>query len=267
MPADVFAALEDIEFPFLRERLEAEFKSNLHTTIQPSKSQNYSLTHNLEFNEVQTTKRTTYRRKVAAAKKAEKEATTDPNASMMSTATTATTKTEKGSASGPRASKKQKISAPDDSAMDVDDPDATQDPREISDAETEPEQEHEEEEEENEGGEEEEEEEEEGEGNEDEEHDRLEVKEAQEEHDDALDDGDSDWTCSPIWELRIALFTYSLFPPFSYYALGRRPSLLLDRQYRIQGYYSWRFPGVESRKWYAPSYIPTLRRDSEQAIE
>lgn len=27
MPADVFAALEDIEFPFFRERLEAEFKS------------------------------------------------------------------------------------------------------------------------------------------------------------------------------------------------------------------------------------------------
>lgn len=27
MPGDVFAALEDIEFPFFRERLEAEFKS------------------------------------------------------------------------------------------------------------------------------------------------------------------------------------------------------------------------------------------------
>ena len=27
MPQDVFAALEDIEFPFLREALEAEFKS------------------------------------------------------------------------------------------------------------------------------------------------------------------------------------------------------------------------------------------------
>lgn len=112
---------------------------------------------------------------------------------MMSTATTATMKTEKGSASGPRASKKQKISAPDDSAMDVDDADATQDPREISDAETEPEQEHEEEDE-NEGAEEEEEEEEEDEdeGHEEVEHDRLEAKEEQEEHDDALDDGDSD---------------------------------------------------------------------------
>jgi hypothetical protein len=28
MPGDVFAALEDIEFPFFRERLEAEFKSS-----------------------------------------------------------------------------------------------------------------------------------------------------------------------------------------------------------------------------------------------
>jgi DNA polymerase epsilon subunit 3 len=29
MPNDVFAALDDIEFPFLRERLEAEFQSML----------------------------------------------------------------------------------------------------------------------------------------------------------------------------------------------------------------------------------------------
>lgn len=36
MPNDVFDALEDIEFPFLRERLEAEFKSML--SLPPSQS-------------------------------------------------------------------------------------------------------------------------------------------------------------------------------------------------------------------------------------
>ncbi|KAI8963329.1 histone-fold-containing protein [Daldinia sp. FL1419] len=163
MPADVFAALDDIEFPFFRERLEAEFK---------------------KFNETQTTKRNTYRRKVAAAKKAEK-AGADPNSSMMSTASTMPT--SQPDSAGPRALKKQKPNAPDDSAMDVDGGD---EPHEHSDAETEPEQEEEEDEDEdeNEGGEEEEEDEEE-EGNDP---DRLEDREPREDHDDALDDGDSD---------------------------------------------------------------------------
>ncbi|AEO65878.1 uncharacterized protein THITE_2113448 [Thermothielavioides terrestris NRRL 8126] len=49
MPADVFKALDEIEYGFMREKLEAEFA---------------------KFNEVQTTKRSTYRKKVAAAKKA-----------------------------------------------------------------------------------------------------------------------------------------------------------------------------------------------------
>ncbi|KAI1774942.1 histone-fold-containing protein [Hypoxylon cercidicola] len=163
MPADVFAALEDIEYGFLRERLEAEFK---------------------KFNEVQTTKRNTYRRKVAAAKRAEKATAADPNASMMSTATASTAELE--TASAPRAPKKHKANAPDDSAMDVD-----EEPRDASDADTEPEQEHEEEEEEDENATaDEDEEEEEGEAND--EHDRLEEREPQEEHDDALDDDDSD---------------------------------------------------------------------------
>ncbi|KAL6869099.1 hypothetical protein ACO1O0_000422 [Amphichorda felina] len=52
-PADVFKALDDIEFGFLRERLEAEFA---------------------KFNAIQTEKRTSYRNKVKAAKQ-------DPNAS------------------------------------------------------------------------------------------------------------------------------------------------------------------------------------------
>ncbi|KAF3067173.1 DNA polymerase epsilon subunit D [Daldinia childiae] len=166
MPADVFTALDDIEFPFFRERLEAEFK---------------------KFNETQTTKRNTYRRKVAAAKKAEK-AGVDPNSSMMSATSTAAA--SQPDSSGPRALKKQKPNAPDDSAMDVDIGD---EPHEHSDAETEPEPEQEDEEEdENEGGEEEEEEEEEDEEEEGNDPDRLEDREHRDDHDDALDDGDSD---------------------------------------------------------------------------
>ncbi|KAI1376920.1 histone-fold-containing protein [Hypoxylon crocopeplum] len=179
MPADVFAALEDIEFPFLRERLEAEFK---------------------KFNEVQTNKRNLYRRRVAAAKKAGKPAavggSVDPNASMVSNATsTATADKDAVSSTAPR-SKKQKPNAPDDSAMDVDgDEGATQDMQDASDAETEPEQE--DEEDENEGAEEddeddEEEDEEEDDGNEGADHDHLEAREPHDEHDDALDDEDSD---------------------------------------------------------------------------
>ncbi|KAI0850536.1 histone-fold-containing protein [Daldinia vernicosa] len=168
MPADVFAALEDIEFPSFCETLEAEFK---------------------KFNETQTTKRNTYRRKVAAAKKAEK-AGVDPNSSIMSTASTAAA--SQPDSAGPRALKKQKPNAPDDSAMDVD---VGDEPREHSDAETEPEpeQEEDEEEEENEGGEEEEEEDEEDEEEEEKnDPDRLEDREPRDDHDDALDDGDSD---------------------------------------------------------------------------
>ncbi|KAH8203583.1 hypothetical protein TruAng_002216 [Truncatella angustata] len=48
MPNDVFEALEDIEYPEFRDIVQQEFK---------------------KFNEVQSTKRNTYRRKVAAAKK------------------------------------------------------------------------------------------------------------------------------------------------------------------------------------------------------
>ncbi|KAI1094892.1 histone-fold-containing protein [Rostrohypoxylon terebratum] len=165
MPADVFEALNDIEFEFMRERLEAEFK---------------------KFNEVQTTKRSTYRRKVAAAKRAEKAAATDPNASIVSNASTAA-----GADSGaPRASKKQKPNAPDDSAMEIDG-DMTAETQEQSDAETEPEAEQEEDEEEENDAEEEEEEEEEEEDGEDD-PDRLEEREPKEDRDDALDDGDSD---------------------------------------------------------------------------
>ncbi|KAK4681943.1 hypothetical protein QC764_0014120 [Podospora pseudoanserina] len=49
MPPDVFKALDDIEYGFMKERLELEFA---------------------KFNSIQTSKRSTYRKKVAAAKKA-----------------------------------------------------------------------------------------------------------------------------------------------------------------------------------------------------
>ncbi|KAJ4417084.1 hypothetical protein N0V82_006366 [Gnomoniopsis sp. IMI 355080] len=48
MPADVFRALDDIEYGFMRERVEAEFA---------------------KFNETQTTKRSAYRKKVAVSRK------------------------------------------------------------------------------------------------------------------------------------------------------------------------------------------------------
>ncbi|KAI0802825.1 histone-fold-containing protein [Xylaria sp. FL0064] len=173
MPGDVFAALEDIEFPFFRERLEAEFK---------------------KFNDTQTTKRNTYRRKVAAQKKAGAEKTgpdaADPNTSIISTASTAAEST-----SAPRSKKQKPNAAHEESAMDVDG-DETQEPRDASDADTEPEQEQEEDdddEEEQENAEEEEEEDDEEE-KEEEIHDRLEERKPREDdEDEALDDDeDSD---------------------------------------------------------------------------
>ncbi|KAI1308070.1 histone-fold-containing protein [Xylaria venustula] len=171
MPGDVFAALEDIEFPFFRERLEAEFK---------------------KFNDTQTTKRNTYRRKVAAQKKAElpSPGTADPNTSIISTTSTTTEPNP-----APRSKKQKPNAAHEESAMDIDG-DETQEPRDASDAESEPEQEDDEDEEDQENAEEEEEEEEDDEGeNEDEIHDRLEERQPREDEDedDALDnEGDSD---------------------------------------------------------------------------
>jgi DNA polymerase epsilon subunit 3 len=162
MPQDVFAALDDIEFPFLRERLEAEFK---------------------KFNEIQTTKRTDYRKRVAAAKAGKSAPGADT--SVLSTATTDT-----DSPAGPR-SKKQKPNGPDDSQMDVDRPgDEFQD---ASDADTDPDQAHDEDEDDGEGAEEEEDEEEDEEDDDnaaDETQDALEEREINDDDgDEALDDG------------------------------------------------------------------------------
>ncbi|KAI0014540.1 histone-fold-containing protein [Xylariomycetidae sp. FL0641] len=161
MPNDVFEALEDIEFPFLRERLEAEFK---------------------KFNETQTTKRNTYRRRVAAQKRAEKAAAAggDPNASTMSAAMA-------DEASSTPRTKKQKPNAADESAMDVD----VDETEELHDGdETEPDDEEgkhgDEDEDEDEP---EEEQEDEDEENADELHEPLEERERREDDDDALDNG------------------------------------------------------------------------------
>ncbi|RYP18872.1 hypothetical protein DL765_003660 [Monosporascus sp. GIB2] len=177
MPNDVFAALEDIEFPFLRERLEAEFK---------------------KFNEVQTTKRNTYRRKVAAAK-AGKSASSATATSADAAAPGPNVSTVSAAASEPsavpRSAKKQKTNGPDDSRMDIDGG-ANDEERDASDPETEPEQEHDDDEDDD-GLEEEEEE-----DDDDEDEDRnghemredaLEERDAKDnDRDEALDDGDSD---------------------------------------------------------------------------
>ncbi|KAK3330188.1 hypothetical protein B0H66DRAFT_597735 [Apodospora peruviana] len=179
MPADVFKALDDTEFGFMRERLEAEFA---------------------KFNEIQTSKRSTYRKKVAAAKKG------GANTSMISTASGGGAEDEQdrsllqqaaasteGSPNQPRVTKKAKIdasaatAAADSSKMDVDG--TEENGNEPSDAETVPdeqdeEDEEEEEEEEDEIEEEDEEQDEEGDG------DEPEERAGPDEEDEALDDDD-----------------------------------------------------------------------------
>ncbi|OIW35138.1 histone-fold-containing protein [Coniochaeta ligniaria NRRL 30616] len=66
MPADVFRALDDIEYGFMREKLEAEFA---------------------KFNEIQSSKRSAYRKKVSAAKKARTGGEGAGDSSVLSTGT------------------------------------------------------------------------------------------------------------------------------------------------------------------------------------
>ncbi|KAK1992927.1 histone-fold-containing protein [Colletotrichum falcatum] len=171
---DVFKALDDIEFGFLREPLEQEFA---------------------KYNQIQSAKRNSYRQKVAAKKggnaaagvavgaaaAADAPLLSNADDSIMTTASSDT---------APRA-KKARV---DDIAMTVD--------NETEDAETEPEEEAEEDQEEDEEeageddeedeGEEEEEEEEEGEGSGDETQDALEEKGEGSDVDEALDGDESD---------------------------------------------------------------------------
>ncbi|KAK0368862.1 DNA polymerase epsilon subunit D [Colletotrichum limetticola] len=160
---DVFKALDDIEFGFLREPLEQEFA---------------------KYTQIQNAKRTNYRNKVAAKKggaaagaagtaSADASLLSNPDDSVMTAASTDT---------APR-SKKARV---DDSAMTVDE--------EAEDAETEPEEEAEEEEDEEADEEEEEEDDDEDEeGSSEEMHDALETKEGEgSDVDEALDGDESD---------------------------------------------------------------------------
>ncbi|ROV91260.1 hypothetical protein VPNG_09712 [Cytospora leucostoma] len=188
MPADVFRALDDIEFGFMRERVEAEFS---------------------KFNETQTTKRSAYRKKVSAAKKAAKvpgeaDADGDADASMAGTEgdnataggaavaaadTTAGSGAGSGSASasagggGHRSKKARTDGTSNDDKMDVDDVEDASDPESVPDEDEDLEDEAPEEEDD--------EEEEDGHGENDEERDELEEREDRPDEDEALDDGNN----------------------------------------------------------------------------
>ncbi|KAK7952429.1 uncharacterized protein PG986_008157 [Apiospora aurea] len=178
LPDDVFEALDQIEYGQFRDRLQAEFK---------------------KFNETRTTKRNTYRRRVAAAKKG-LPLPADPNASMVSNATSEgvtdvgdiSTASAAGAAGAgeasssnqqPRSKKAKTGGAPgDDSQMDMDDE---------AGGHTEPEDEVDEEDEEEDGDEANQDDEEEGDEEEEEEmQDAMEERENAGEDDEALDNGD-----------------------------------------------------------------------------
>ena len=151
-----------------------------------------------EFNEIRTTKRNTYRRRVAAAKKGVPFA--DPNASTASAApsdgaTDADTSMASAVGAQPPRSKKMKPNAPggDDSAMDVDpeddDDDAGTDPEDDDDDAQDDDDEEEDDDEVDDDDDDDEEDEEEDDGV----HDALEERENAREDDEALDNGgDSD---------------------------------------------------------------------------
>ncbi|KAJ0121595.1 cbf nf-y family transcription factor [Diaporthe amygdali] len=172
MPADVFRALDDIEFGFMRERVEAEFA---------------------KFNEVQTSKRSTYRKKVAAAKKATKEpgeegaetlaAGTDGDTAMGGADTTLNSVADSGAADGgqPRAKKARTDRSEDQMEVDDEVVDAS-DPESVPDEEGDEEEEEEEDEEaqDEEDG-----------VNEEGDDDELEERQGRPDDDEALDDGNN----------------------------------------------------------------------------
>ncbi|KAJ9164875.1 Histone-fold-containing protein [Coniochaeta hoffmannii] len=178
MPADVFRALDDIEYGFMREKLEAEFA---------------------KFNENQSTKRSAYRRKVSAAKRAARgggdgsvadssvlsTGTGAADESMMGADTTMGTEADAGDGGEARAAKKARVdAAAGEGKMEVDGD------GEVSDAETQPDEHVDEDEDDDEQEEEEDEEEDEaeGEGGENGEDDELEERTGREVEDEALDE-------------------------------------------------------------------------------
>ncbi|KAM3539361.1 hypothetical protein ARSEF1564_007719 [Beauveria bassiana] len=183
MPTDVFKALEEIEFDFLKEPLEAEFA---------------------KFNAIQTDKRNTYRQKVKAATKPtganEDEDDTDMAGGDTSTAaaaaaTAATTASKAAASNGdgdeaPRSKKARVDASPapeettdaDEDAVEETDEDEKEEEEE--DEEEEEEEEEDEEDEEDEGGE--------GRDSSEETQDALEERLQGEEPDEALDGDESD---------------------------------------------------------------------------
>jgi len=189
MPADVYKALDEIEFGYMRERVEAEFASRFFHPCPPLILSQLT-SPAVEFNEIQTSKRSTYRKKVAAMKKA---ANTGEGSSMMADASmvSAADETdlpvdhEEDGVGQPRVSKKPRIDpSREDPHVELDDQD-----HEPSDAETTPEEPEEEEDDEEEVEEEEEEGEEEEAEEDDEGHDGERVAR---DEDEALDDEDSE---------------------------------------------------------------------------
>lgn len=206
MPADVFRALDDIEFGFMRERVEAEFSST-PLPLEFSRASHYqrfnarerdaniTLT---EFNETQTTKRSAYRKKVSAAKKATKPAgggdtsmaETEGDTAMSGADAGAANLAAGSSAAGPqhRSKKARTDGGGDKMDVDVDDVEDASDPESVPDED--------EEDDEDEAPEEEDEDEEDGEddnGQDEngEERDDLEEREGRPDEDEALDDGNN----------------------------------------------------------------------------
>ncbi|KAF7540912.1 hypothetical protein G7Z17_g12092 [Cylindrodendrum hubeiense] len=151
-PADVFKALEDTEFSFLREPLEAEFA---------------------KFNAIQTEKRTSYRQKVRAKK------SDDPDTSMADTSQADADTTLASEASGPR-TKRARVDP--SAAAEVEDDAETEDEEPVPEDDDE-ENEEEEDDDAEEG---------EGEASGDETQDALEEKEGRDDADEALDGDESD---------------------------------------------------------------------------
>ncbi|KAF1739291.1 DNA polymerase epsilon subunit D [Beauveria bassiana] len=181
MPADVFKALEEIEFDFLKEPLEAEFA---------------------KFNAIQTDKRNTYRQKVKAATKPtganEDEDDTDMAGGDTSTAaaaaaaaaTAATTASKAAASNGdgdkaPRSKKARVDASPaPEETTDADEDAVEETDEDEKEEEEEDEEEEEEEDEEDEGGE--------GRDSSEETQDALEERPQREEPDEALDGDESD---------------------------------------------------------------------------
>ncbi|RSL63864.1 hypothetical protein CEP51_013246 [Fusarium floridanum] len=155
-PADVFKALEDTEFSFLRAPLEAEFA---------------------KFNAIQTEKRTSYRQKVRA-KKTDGPDTDMPDTSHVETDVDPDT-TLASEASGPR-TKRARVDPASAGAAEVEEDAETEEDEPVPEDDDDDEVEEEEEEED------------EAEASGDETQDALEIKEGKEERDEALDGDDSD---------------------------------------------------------------------------